>query len=306
MDLQSLRCFSVLAETLHFRRAAERLNMTQPALSLRLKRLEDELGLRLFERSRSAVALSEAGQEFLPHAEQLLCQASIARETAAQIATGQAGHLRIGYTPVSFFGYVPDLIRSYAVKLSRVRMSLTELLSDEVEAALAAREIDVGFLHPPVRRSDLRIHDLRSESFLVALSSENPLARKPSLTLQDLAGEDFVLPGRKVGPALYDRIISLCRASGFVPRIRQEVTTSIAVLGLVAAGHGTGLVISPMSCVARPGLTFRPLTGPAPSLAFAVATRSSGTSALTDSLVAHATLFAPPEPGGAKSVAARS
>lgn len=288
MDLQSLRCFSVLAETLHFRRAASSLNMTQPALSLRLKRLEDELGLRLLERSRSAVDLSDAGREFLPHARYLLRQASITREAADRIASGQAGHLRIGYTPVSFFSYVPDLIRSYAVMQPGVRMSLTELLSEQVETALATREIDAGFLHPPVGRRDLHVQDLQSEGFVVALSSENPLARKSVLTLEDLAEEDFVLAGRSVGPVLYDRIIGLCRESGFAPKIRQEVTTSIAVLGLVAAGAGIGLVITPMTCVARPGLTFRPLLGPAPSLAFAIATRSNGAAPATEAFVAHA------------------
>ena len=294
MDLQSLRCFSVLAETLNFHRAARRLNMTQPALSLRLKRLEDELDLRLLERSRSSVSLSDAGREFLPHARHLLNQASTAREAAERIAAGQAGHLRIGYTPVSFFGYVPDLIRSYAMTQPDVRISLTELLSDQVEVALTTREIDAGFLHPPVGRRDLQVQDLRSEGFVVALSTENPLARKSALTLKDLAEEDFVLAGRAVGPALYDRITSLCLDSGFVPKIKQEVTTSIAVLGLVAAGSGIGLVITPMTCVARPGLTFRPLEGPAPSLAFAVATRSAGVSPVTQAFVAHALRSAPP------------
>ena len=293
MDLHSLRCFSTLAGTLNFHRAARHLNMTQPALSLRLKRLEDQLGFRLFERSRSSVELSDAGREFLPHAEHLLRQASIASEAAELIATGKAGHLRVGYTPVSFFGYVPDLIRDYAVGHPEVQISLVELLSDEVEDALAAHEIDVGFLHPPVRRRDLRVQELRSEAFVVALSSESPLARQPVLTLQDLADEQFILAGRSVGPALYDRIISLCRDCGFQPKIRQEVTTSIAILGLVAAGHGTGLVISPMSCVTRPGLVFKPLAGPAPFLPFAVATRSSGTGALVEAVVEHAVAYAP-------------
>ena len=288
MDLYSLRCFCVLAETLNFRRAAQRLNMTQPALSLRLKRLEDQLGLRLFDRSRSSVALSDAGRQFLPHAEHLLRQERITRETAEQIASGKTGHLRIGYTPVSFFADVPDIIRRYATDNPAVEIALTELLSEAVETALATHEIDAGFLHPPVGTRGLRVHALKREGFVVALAAGNPLARKPSLTLADLADQDFIVVSRRVGPAIYDRTIRLCLDSGFTPRIRQEVTTSIAVLGLVAAGHGVGLVIAAMSCVARPGLSFRPLKGPALDLPFAIATRAAGTTAVVDGFVRHA------------------
>lgn len=288
MDLQSLRCFSVLAETLNFRQAAQRLHMTQPALSLRLKRLEDELALRLFERSRAGVALSDAGRQFLPHAEQLLRQAARARDSAAQLAAGKAGFLRIGYTPVSFFSYVPEVIRRFALDHPDVEMALVELLSGQVESALSDHEIDVGFLHPPVRTGGLALQELQGEGFVVALAADNPLACKPALTLRDLAEEDFILPSRAIGPTIHDRIIALCQDSGFTPRIRQEVTTSIATLGLVAAGHGVGLVIESLQYVQRPGLAFRPLKGPAPYLPFAVAVRAQGTTASADVFVEHA------------------
>ena len=293
MDLHSLRCFCQLAETLNFRQAAQRLNMSQPALSLRLKRLEDELGLRLFERSRAGVAISDAGRQFLPHAERLLRQAEVTRETAAQIAAGWAGRLRLGYTPVSFFSYVPELIRRYAVDHPGVEITLAELLSGAVEASLSAHEIDAGILHPPVANADLAVHALRGERLVVALAADNPLARRRTLTLGDLAAEDFILVARGVGPAIYDQIIGLCLDAGFTPRIRQEVMTSVAILGLVAAGYGVGLVIEPMRRMSRPGLRFKQLQGPAPYLPFAVATRASGAAAAVRAFVAHATTYSP-------------
>ncbi len=301
MDFYSLQCFRVLAELLSFRRAAERVNITQPALSLRLKRLEDELGFQLFDRSRAHVALSDAGREFLPHALQLLNQAETVRETARSIATGRAGQLRIGYTPVSFFGAVPDIIRAFAASHPSADISLTELLSEEVENALCRMEIDVGFLHPPVRANGLKTSDLNPEPYIVALPETNPLCRRTSVRLKDLANEDFILVRRDVGPVLYDKIIRLCGDNGFTPAIRQEVTTSIAVLGLVAAGHGVGFVVSSMSYVRRPGLCFRPIAGPTPILPLAVAMRAGGGSVLLERFEAFAIDFAAEGGRGSRS-----
>ncbi|MEM8625284.1 MAG: LysR family transcriptional regulator, partial [Pseudomonadota bacterium] len=114
MDPRNLEAFCVLARTLNFRRAAEELGMSQPAFSVRVARLEDELGMALFERSRAGVTLLETGREFLPHARDLLDRLESVRETAAAIASGASGHLRIGYTPVSFLGRVPRLVRDFS------------------------------------------------------------------------------------------------------------------------------------------------------------------------------------------------
>ena len=287
MDLQSLQALATLAETLNFRRAAARLNMTQPALSLRLKRLEDELGLRLFDRSRASVALSEVGRQFLPHAQRLLGEASAVRMTAHRIAGGDVGRLRVGYTPVSFFSYVPEVIRRFATARPEVEIDLVELLSNEVEAALVANTVDVGFLHPPVAAGGLSVVPLPGEGFVIALSSHDPLAGEERLRLADLADRDFVLTSRRVGPALFDSILTLCRISGFEPRVRQEVPTSIAVLGLVAAGHGVGLVIGALSSMTRPGVAFVPIDGAAPHLPFALATREGADAPLVRAFVGH-------------------
>ncbi|MEM1049230.1 MAG: LysR substrate-binding domain-containing protein [Pseudomonadota bacterium] len=278
MDFLSLKSLLVLSRTLNFRQAAEHLNMTQPALSLRLKRLEDELGFRLFDRNRVHVALSAEGHRFLPHVELLLAQAERTRVQAQRIAQGESGHLGIGFTPVSFFAYVPELIQKFSALNPEIDLTLSEHVSGAVETALTQHDIDVGFLHPPVVATDLDLVALQGETFSVALSTANPLSGKQRLSLADLAQEDFILPRRSIGPALYDRIVALCQAAGFSPRIRQEVTSSVAVLGLVAAGHGTGLVIEAMANMTRPGLCFRPLEGPKPHLPFALATRRDDTS----------------------------
>lgn len=287
VEIQSLRAFVTLAETLNFRRAAERLHVTQPALSLRLKRLEDELGFRLLDRSRASVAVSEAGRAFLPHAARVLGEASAAREAADRIAGGDVGRLRIGYTPVSFFGRSPEIVRRFAERRPDVELDLVELLSDEVETALLAHEVDVGFLHPPLSTPGLALTPLPDERYVMALPSGDPLAAEAELRIADLAGRPFVLTSQRVGPAIFSSIVALCREAGFEPRIRQEVPTSIAVLGLVAAGHGVGLVVGSLSCMARPGLVFRRIAGPAPHLPTALAAREAADAPTIAAFVDH-------------------
>ena len=273
MDLLSIRAFLAIAETLSFRGAAERLHMSQPALSLRLRRLEDEIGLRLFDRTRASVVLSSAGREFKPHAERLAGEASAVRAAARRIATGEAGVLRIGYTPISMFGAVPELVRRFAHDHPDVTLDLTELLSDGVEDALVADRIDIGFLHPPTSRRGLDLIDLYEERFVIAVSRHDPLAERECLALRDVSDRDFVLTARTVGPALFGRIIALCRQAGFEPRIKQEVPTSVAAIGLVAAGHGVGLVIGSFARIVWPGVAFIPVAGPSPTLPVVAATR---------------------------------
>ena len=271
MDLRSLACFLALAETLNFRRAAEGLHITQPALSVRLKRLEDELGLQLLHRSRSEVALSPEGRRFLPKARRLLREAEALRAAARRIAQGETGELRIGYTPVSFFAAVPRIIRRFRAAHPQVRISLFELLSGQIETALERGDLDLGFLHPPLGSEALARLDLKAEDFVVALPDGHPLARRRALRLADLAEEDFVLVRRDVGPGIHDRILGLCRKAGFTPRVVQEASTSIAVVGLVSAGLGIGLVIEAMSSDRREGIRYRPISGPKPQLPFALA-----------------------------------
>ena len=149
LDLTSLRAVDSLAKTLNFRETAELLNMTQPALSVRIKRLEDQLGLKLFDRSRTGVALSEAGSFFLPYVRNVLRELDASEHAIRRIKDGTEGQLRLGYTPVSFQNCLPQGIHSFTNRHPGVEVFLEEMLSDEVEKALEAGRIDVGVLHPP-------------------------------------------------------------------------------------------------------------------------------------------------------------
>ncbi|MEO0818899.1 MAG: LysR family transcriptional regulator [Pseudomonadota bacterium] len=287
LDLVSLRAVAVLSETLNFREAAARLHMTQPALSVRLKRLEDVLGVRLFERSRRGVELSPAGRSLLPAIHRVLREASCLEREARKVAEGAAGRLRIGYTPISFMAAVPRWSRRYAAAFPEVELDLVELLSWEVETALVNDEIDLGFLHPPFAEDGLEALALPTERYVIVLPADDPLGRAESLPFGALAERDLVLPARSVGPHLFARILALCEASGFAPRIRQEVPTSTAVLGLVAAGQGAGIVIGACASLARSDLRFVPIEGPAPELPFALGWRARPLSPLDERFIEH-------------------
>lgn len=168
---------------------------------------------------------------------------------------------------------------------------------EPIEVALAEEALDAGLLHPPVRAGGLTLQSLGSAGFLAVLSRRDPLATETSLHLADLAERSFVMVSRAIGPYVFDRIVSDCLAASFHPRIVQEVQTWISVLGMVAAGMGTGVVIAPLAQFKHPDLAFVPLKGMSYRLPFSLAWRAESDSPLIDALAAAATeSFGSPAP----------
>jgi DNA-binding transcriptional LysR family regulator len=247
MDIRSLACFVAVAEVLHFRRAAERLNLTQPALSQRIRVLEEEVGADLFERDRRHVALTPAGE---------------------------VGQLRLGFTVIAFYyGVLPEAVRTFRTRFPDVAVELAEMNSPSLEAAIAAGNVDVGVLHPPLATPGLVVRPLPDQKFVLALPAAHRLAAKSTISIAELEGEPFLIAPRTIGPSIYDRVIALFRGQGISPRIIQEVTPMTTLTGLVAAGTGMGLVTEGIAMVARPGVAFRPVLPAPPSLPMAAAWR---------------------------------
>ncbi|MEO0976509.1 MAG: LysR family transcriptional regulator [Pseudomonadota bacterium] len=293
MDLRGLEAFCTLARTLNFRSAAAELGVSQPAFSIRIARLEDELGMRLFDRSRAGVSLLETGRQFLPHACDLLERSIVVRETALSIADGRSGQLRVGYTPVSFMGDVPRLLRSYALLKPNVRIELIEGLSGEIEDGVATGRLDAGFVHPLTATPDLQFHPITVDSYVSVLPSDHRYAERTSIRVADLADEEFVLVERNTGPVIYDRIITMCTQAGFSPRIRQEVVNSIAAIGLVGAGYGVGFVVGSLRKLGRDDVAFIPIEGKSPELPLALARGPMKVSPALDDLVEFVEARAP-------------
>lgn len=264
MDLRRLRYFVVLAETLHFSRAAERLNIAQPPLSHQIKVLEEELSAKLFERTNRRVELTPAGKALLPEAQALLAQAERASAIAARVQRGDLGELRVGFTSgAALTGVIPRLILAYRQRRPGVQVRIAELTTQEQLAAMLERRIDVAFVRSvetPDLPPTLGTIRLFEDALVVALPSKHPLAKaKSPLPVSALANEEFVMFPRDSGTSVLVQILSLCRLSGFAPRVVQEALTAVTIVGLVAAGLGIALVPASFGRVAATGVAYRKL-----------------------------------------------
>lgn len=269
MDIRAMACFVAVAEELHFRRAAERLHLTQPSLSQRIRALEHEIGADLFVRDRRSVALTPAGQAFLEPARRAIDNARIAREQALRAVRGEVGRLRLGFTVLAFYGLLPEAVQAFRRRHPDVEVELAEMNSPSLELALASGKIDLAILHPPLSHPDLAIHPLTDEPLMLALPEGHSLADFQEVPIGALADEPMLIAPRHIGPSIYDRMIALFQSEGVTPRIVQEVTPMTTMAGLVAAGAGLGFVTRGLSRQSRPGVIYRPVTPTPPSLPMA-------------------------------------
>lgn len=286
MDLRALECFVAVAEELHFRRAAARVNLTQPALSMRIRALETSLGIALFDRDRRHVRLTNAGVALLDHARAAVRHVHAGRDAVRLVASGRGGRLRLGFSVIALHGVVPRAVRTYRARYPEVEIALRELNSPDQERALAAGDIDVGVLHPPLVTAGLATAPLAHETLVLALPADHSLAKQPRVSVRDIAGEPFLIAPRAVGPHLYDAIVAVFHRHGVAPNIVQEATPVTTLLGLVEAGIGIGFVPAAFSSAPRPGAVFRPLLEPAPRLPLAAAWRENEETAAVRNFVA--------------------
>ena len=262
MDLRQLRYFVVLAEELHFRRAAERLNITQAPLSVAIQTLERELGGQLFHRTQRRVALTEVGAAFREHALSILDKVDRSISDVRDMVTGEAGQLRIGFTAAaSLLSFFPNLICTFRNNFPNVAVQLRELSSTGQIAALQAREIDLGVVRKPSSQLplDLAFTKLVRDRLVVAMHRDHPLSKKSEIDISDLRDERFIFYPRKSGVGIYDQFMELCRKRGFTPTIVQEVQDAATIVGLAATGLGIAVLPSELQCIMVPDIQFRPL-----------------------------------------------
>ncbi len=262
MELRHLRYFVAVAEELNFCRAADRLRIAQPPLSLQIRNLEDELGAPCFYRVKRRLVLTPAGETLLEEARNLLANAETVKRRVREVAKGQVGRLSIGYVGTAMYDLLPG-----AVRLFRQRHPAIELLLDEMSTAaqiqaLRRGQIQLGLLRAPVNDDCLETEELVQESLMVALPDKHPLCVKPYVRLADLSQESFVICGAAFEPTLHRYYLDLLQHAGFEPRIAQEVSHLQTQLGLVAACVGVSLVPSSVAYSTRPGVVFREVNGP--------------------------------------------
>lgn len=257
MDLRQLKYFVTVAEALSFVRAAERLHMSQPPLSQQIKALEEELGVQLLFRTRREVRLTDAGRVFLHEARDLLERAQSVAHRTRQAAGGEHAQLRVGMATSALFHVLPRLLERTASCLPHLRLSVSDMNSDEQVRSLVADKIDLGFIHA---RADVRGLERLSvvvDTFAVVLPQRHPLAQRTDLGLRDLEAEPFVAFSREHAPALFDALIASCQQENFSPRIAHVARHPASLLQMVRLGLGVSIVPSAYAADELPGLVFR-------------------------------------------------
>lgn len=242
MEFRHLRYFLVLAEELHFSRAAQRLAMSQPPLSLNIQQLEASVGARLFERNSKGVRLTPAGEALVPRARALLEQAREAARHARDVERGLEGRLQLGFVGAMLYRGLPQLLQRFQASHPRLRVVLRELNSQDQLIELAHGQLDVGFVHNTRLPGDFSQLLFAREPFVCCLPSGHALARKRRIDLATLQDEPFVLFARSVSPDYHERVLSVCAAAGFYPEVRHEVRHWLSVVSLVSQGLGVALV----------------------------------------------------------------
>jgi DNA-binding transcriptional LysR family regulator len=238
MELYQLTYFLEVARQKNFTRAAERLNLAQPALSQQMKNLESELGAPLFVRGRRQTLLTAAGQALLPRAEALLAQAEAAKQTVAEVADLRGGRLAIATIPSVSACWLPAVIRRFRTAHPKVELVLMEESSGRVAELVESGRAELGLLQLPVNGEVFDVRELAREPFVLLASATHPVARQKTVRLASLAAEPFVFyKGRA-----RDTALSACREAGFEPRVACESGELETVRALVAAGLGVAIV----------------------------------------------------------------
>ena len=264
LETRQLQYFVVLAEELHFSRAAKRLCISQPPLSIAIKQLENTLGAQLFERNSRGVRLTHAGQHLLVQARDILERTHRAAVDTRAVAQGLAGSLRLGFVGSSMYRGLPQALELLRLQFPEVRVDLLELNSIDQLAALQSGRIDLGLMHTLAPPLGMSVQTLASEPFIACIPASHRLARQARISVAELANERLILFSEAVSPDYFRVIRGMCQRAGFDPELRHEVRHWLSVLSLVAAGQGVSLVPACLERAGMQGLEFRPIAAKTP------------------------------------------
>jgi len=285
MKIHLLRYFIMLAEELHFGRAAERLSITQPPLSSALKALEEEVGVLLVERNSKHVALTAAGAAFLKEARLVLDRVAIAGETARAVASGMRGRLDVGITGSMIYRGVPRIVNTFNQRLPDIEVNLREMSSSEQIEALQHGHIHAGFINASVLPEPLASLPLADDTLVCCLPESHQLAGGKDVNLKQLAQEIFVMFSRDVAPANHDNVIAVFSRAGIHPRTRHAARQWLTVVALVAAGAGVALVPASIANAGIRGARLLPIRGMAPKNVGVLAWKAAQDLAVLESFV---------------------
>ena len=286
MELRHLRYFVGVAQELNFTRAARRLRVAQPALSRQIRQLEDEVGVRLFERNRRGVHLTDAGRAFLTEAQSLLEQSEQAIRVAQAARQGNKGLLNLGYVWGLFHSLVPAAVERFRRQNPDAAVNLFDATATQQAEALLEGKLDAGFIGFAHEADAARLAKRRvgSCSFVAALPKGHPVARKARVSLASLSQDFFFAISEQSYPGASRVMLATCGRAGFRPKILQAAERGHTILSLVAGNCGVALLPEPLRALPHPGVVFRPVVQPTRSDLF-IAWRASRPSVLRDAFL---------------------
>ena len=261
MKLQQLRQFVAVAETLNFHRAAERLNIAQPPLSMAIKRLELDLGIKLFERTSQSVRLTEEGKAVLGPARNVVFHADQIRQVLQQVTTGEIGRLHITFVPSSMMAFLPRTIARLRMTYPSIELDLAENDTQSILTLIDEGKTDIGIVRfPAPQMPSITLVPIQSDAYIVALPEGHRLAKARSVRLLDLAQDAFVLPSERGNPSMYFSVMAACLQAGFSPNVVQYGEQAQTILALVESGLGVAVVPQIWERVRLRNVVLKPLS----------------------------------------------
>jgi LysR family transcriptional regulator, benzoate and cis,cis-muconate-responsive activator of ben and cat genes len=282
MELRQLRYFVAVAEEANFGRAAGRMYLSQPALSQQIRKLEHELGVPLFWRTKHGVELTEAGETLLEGARKALVLVERTARAAREVGGAEKGNLRFGFPEYANHTPLADILQTFQRRYPYVELEEHEMftLQETLQQVRELRDgaLDAAFLLAPVDDDALAFERVLEIELVVAVPTDHPLAAWDEVPMRELAGERIILFTRRFHPGCYDYVVGCCREAGFDPNVAQrnepQLYSGATTYRMVASGAGVAIVARPLVSMVRPvGVLFKPLREPRPMLDLLVAWR---------------------------------
>jgi DNA-binding transcriptional LysR family regulator len=242
METRLLKYFSVLAEELHFGKAAEKLHISQPPLSRQIKDLEEELGVKLFNRTKRNVQLTEYGKYLKCESHKLFNQLEVMKNHLQMMKNGAVGQVKIGYVGDFMYSIFPDILSKCKKQYPKIDTILLESDTESQISALKSGVIDIGFIRTPVEAKDISIKPIYKETFSLIISKSHPLASRKKLPLKELADEPYIGFSPKCPPPLSKSVMSICNKSGFSPKIIHKALQINSIVKLVESNLGYSII----------------------------------------------------------------
>ena len=261
MELRHLRYFVSVAEALSFTKAAEKLHTSQPSLTRQIRDLEEELGVRLLNRTKHLVTLTDEGRSFLADAKRLLALAAETVGSVRRLHSGEVRALNVGYVSNLFYDLLPKTIASFHRSFPTVSVNLFDMSCGDQFRALEGGKLDLGFvgLHEPIARRGLEFRTIASYKTVAALPKDNPLMGKTTVELKALAPMFFIGMSEASYPGYREWLTKTCQRAGFTPKVLQDVELERTMIHAVGAGLGVALVPEQLKKLEHENVVFRPL-----------------------------------------------